>query len=42
MNQGFVLSPLLYGDVMNVVPIEARSGILSELLCADDLALLHQ
>ena len=36
MHQGSVLSPL-FGVGMDVVPIEARSGIPSELLYADDL-----
>ena len=38
--QGSVLSPLLFGDVMDVVPSEARSGIPSELMYADDLFLM--
>ena len=37
MHQGYVLSPLLFGVVMDVVPSESRSGIPSELLYADDL-----
>ena len=40
MHQGPVLSPLLFGVVMDVVPSEARSGIPSELLYADDLVLM--
>ena len=39
MHQGSVLSPLLFGVVMDVVSSEARSGIPSELLYADDLVL---
>ena len=39
MNQWSVLSQLLFGVVMDVVPSEARSGKPSELLCADDLVL---
>ena len=39
MHQGTVLSPLLF-VVMAVVPSEARSGIHSELLYADDLVLM--
>ena len=37
MHQGSVLSPLLFVVVMDVVPSEARSGIYSQLLYADDL-----
>ena len=40
MHQGSVLSPLLFAVVMDVVPSEARSGIHSELLYADDLVLM--
>ena len=40
MHQGSVLSPLLFVVVMDVVPSEARSGIPSELLYADDLVLM--
>ena len=39
MNQWSVLSPLQLSVVMDVVPSEARRGIPSELLCADDLVL---
>ena len=40
MHQGSVLSPLLFGVVMHVVPSESRGGIPSELLYADDLVLM--
>ena len=40
MHQGFVLSPLFFGVVMHIVHIEARSGIPSELLYANDLVLM--
>ena len=36
-HQGFVLSPLLFAAVVDVVSSEARSGLPSELLYADDL-----
>ena len=36
MHQGSVLSPLLFVVVRDVVPSEARSGIPSKLLYADD------
>ena len=35
MQQGSVLSPLLFGVVMDVIPREARSGIPSEWMYAD-------
>ena len=37
LHQGSVLSPLLFAAVMDVVSSEARSGLPSELLYADDL-----
>ena len=37
---GLVLSPLLFAAVMDVVSSEARSGLPSELLYADDLVLM--
>ena len=37
MNQWSVLSPLLFAVVTDVVPGEARSGIPSELVYANDL-----
>ena len=40
LNQGSVLSPLLFAIVMDVVSSEARSGLHSELLYADDLVLM--
>ena len=39
MHHRSVLSTLLSGVVMDVVPGEARSGISSELLYADDFVL---
>ena len=43
LHQGSVLSPLLFAAVMDVVSNEARCGLPSELLYADDLLLLwHQ
>ena len=39
MNQLSVFSPLLFPDVMDVLPSEAKSGIHTELLYADDLVL---
>ena len=38
--QGSVLSPLLFAAVMDVVSSEARSGLPSELLCANDLVIM--
>ena len=40
LHQGSVLSPLLFAAVMNVVSSEARSGMPSELMYADDLVLM--
>ena len=40
MHQGTVLSPLLFSVVMDVIPSEARSGIHSEWLYADELVLM--
>ena len=38
--QGSVLSPLLVAAVMAIVSSEARNGLHSELLYADDLVLM--
>ena len=40
IHQGSVLSPLLFAVVMDAVSSEARSGLPSELLYADDLVLM--
>ena len=40
LHQGSVLSPLLFAAVMDVVSNEARSGLPSELLYADDLVIM--
>ena len=40
LHQGSVLSPLLFAAVMDVVSSEARSGLPSELLYAEDLVLM--
>ena len=40
LHQGSVLSPLLFAAVMDVVSSEARNGLPSELLYADDLVLI--
>ena len=37
LHQRSVMSPLLFAVVFDIVSIEARSGLLSELLYADDL-----
>ena len=39
LHQGSVLSPLLFAVVMEVVSSETRSGLPSELLCADHVVL---
>ena len=40
LHQWSVLSPLLFAAVIDVVSSEARSGLPSELLYADDLVLM--
>ena len=40
LHQGSVLSPLLFSAVMDVVSSEARSGLPSELLYADNLVIM--
>ena len=40
LHQGSVLSPLLFAAVMDVVSSEARSGLPSELLYADNLVIM--
>ena len=40
LHQGSVLSPLLFAAVIYVVSSEARSGLPSELLYADDLGIM--
>ena len=40
LHQGSVLSTLLFAAVMDVVASEARSGLASELLYADDLVIM--
>ena len=41
-HQGFVLSPFLFAEVVDVVAKFAREGELSELLYADDLVLMSE
>ena len=40
LHQGSVLSPRLFAAVMDVVSCEARSGLPSELLYADELVIM--
>ena len=40
LHQGSVLSPLLFTAVMDIVSSEARSGMPSELLYADDIVIM--
>ena len=40
LHQGSVLSPLLFAAVMDVVSSEARGGLPSELMYADDLVIM--
>ena len=39
VNQGSVLSPLIFAVVVDVVTEHAREGRLKEILCADNLVL---
>ena len=39
-HQGSVLSPLLFASVMDIVSSDARSGLPSELLYADNLVIM--
>ena len=41
VHQGFVLSPLIFATVIDVVTEHAR-GLLNEILYADDLALMSE
>ena len=40
LHQGSVLSPLLFAAIMDVISSEARSGLPSKLLYADDLVIM--
>ena len=40
LHQGSVVSPLLFAAVMDVVSSEAKSGLPSELLYADDIVIM--
>ena len=42
LHQGSVLSPLLFAAVLDVISSEARSGLPSEMLYADDLVIMAQ
>ena len=39
VHQGFVLLPLLFAIVMDVVTEDAREGLMHEILYADDLVI---
>ena len=39
---GFVLSPLLFAIVVNVITENARRGVVNELLCANDLVIMSE
>ena len=42
MHQGSVLSPFFFAVMVDVVTELARKGVLQELLCADDLAVMSE
>ena len=42
VNQGSVLSPLLFAIVVDVVTENAREGLIKELLYADDLVIMSE
>ena len=42
VHQGFVLSPLLFAVVVDVMTDNAREGLTKEILYADDLLLMSE
>ena len=42
VHQGSVLSPLLFAIVVDVLTENAREGLIKEVLCADDSALISE
>ena len=40
VHQGYVLSPLLFAIVVDIITENARRGVVNELLYADDLVLM--
>ena len=42
VHQGFVLSPLLFAIVVDVVTENAQEGLMKEVLYADDLVLMSK
>ena len=42
VHQGFVLSPLLFAIVVDVITENARRGVVNELLYADDLVIMSE
>ena len=42
VNQGSVLSPLLFAIMVDVITENARRGVVNELLYADDLAIMSK
>ena len=42
VQQGSVLSPLVFGIVVDVVLESVRNGLMYEMLYADDLALVSE
>ena len=42
VHQGSVLSPLLFAIAVNVIPENAREGLMNKILYADDLVLMSE
>ena len=42
VNQGSVLSPLLFTIVLNVITENAKEGLMNEILYGDDLVLMSE
>ena len=42
VHQGSVLSPLVFAIMVDVVTESVRNGLVSEMLYADDLVLMHE
>ena len=41
VHQGNVLSPLVFAIAVGVIMVYEKEGLMSEILCADDLVLMR-